>query len=134
MTVWCISPGGDLSISMPFPALRFRHHRARTMRQVGREAPPGSRVLAGGGSNRQQLRIEASRGGQTITAERIGTPTERIESVAEFFRFIRKNGRHVSGATWLDDPELPARDMLHISGASAVDQIGQSSIRINALD
>jgi hypothetical protein len=79
-------------------------------------------------------RIDASTGGQTITAERTGTPTERVESVAEFSPFIRKNRRYVPGAPWLDDPELSARDMLHISSASAVDQIGQSSIRINALD
>ena len=38
MTAWCISQGGDPSMRMPFPALRSRHHRARTMGPGGRNS------------------------------------------------------------------------------------------------
>jgi hypothetical protein len=56
---WCISPGGDPSIGMPFPALRSHHQRARTMGQVGRGSrrherlsAVGPRVNSGGGGMR----------------------------------------------------------------------------------
>jgi hypothetical protein len=44
-TAYYISLRGDPSVRIPFPALRFRHQRARTMRPVGRTPPTRSRVL-----------------------------------------------------------------------------------------
>src|SRR5262245_57312810 len=43
MTAWRISPAGDPSFRMPFPALRSRRQRARTMGPVGGWPPTASR-------------------------------------------------------------------------------------------
>jgi hypothetical protein len=56
---------------------------------------------------------------------------ERVKCDAEFLSSLRGNRLRMYRALWLNNPELLARDVLNIG--SAVDQIRQSSIRINAL-